>query len=316
MTHPRIAIIGTVNPEIISGPLAAMPAWGSQLKSPRTEIVYAGSAARVAFPLHRLGCRTAIVSVVGRDAFGDGCLAALRAREVDIRGIARLEGRGTASCIALVREDAQRSYVTDTGILAQCDDAFLQQALPLLSACDRVLLTGLFTLPGLTVAGTARLFEALRARGVATLLDTGWQLDGWPAAVQRELPALLRAADVVLPNRDEIARMTGIAGGAEAQLRALRALGARDIYLKLDGDGAACLAGDTPATVPAVPITPVNTTAAGECFNAGVLYGLAEGLPPAGILDFANRLAAHYVATGQYADAATVQGPPETWAGG
>jgi sugar/nucleoside kinase (ribokinase family) len=211
--------------------------------------------------------------------------------------------------VALVREDGQRVYLSDVGIMDRFDEALLRRHLEQLGACDFVLLTGLFSITGLALPGVGRVFAELRARGVVTLLDTGWHMEGWPEAVRGDLRGLLRETDYVLPNLEEIAGMTNATGRPEALLRALREAGARGIFLKLGEAGAAGLIGEEMMAAAAVPIVPRNTTAAGECFNAGVLHGLAQGWLPAAVLSFANRLAAHYVATGEYAAEAAV--PPE-----
>ena len=296
----RIAIIGTINPEIICGPISEIPDWGTQAVASRTDIFYAGSSARVAFPLRSLGHEVSVFGIVGSDAFGEACLSELRAWGIDASGVEQIEGGRTASCIAMVRNDGERLYVSDTDILKEYDCGFLDRQLDRLSEFDFALITGLFEIAGLTTHAARSFFSELRERGVTTLLDTGWHLDGWTNAALEEFYPLLRETDYILPNLDEIVKMTGVAGDTETLLRALRRKGANGIYLKLGSRGAACLAGDEIHGVEAVPVTAINTTAAGECFNAGVLHGLAAGMTPPEVLEFANRLSAHYVATGEY----------------
>ncbi len=284
----------------MTGPVSAIPEWGTQAETPRTELVYAGSAPRVAFPLRALGHEVSVFGVVGNDSFGDGCLRELRLRDIDIDGVEQLDGQRTASCIAIVRDDAQRTYISDTAILDKCDEAFLRRHLERLATFDYVLLTGLFAISGLTMAAVLAAFSKMRASGTTTLLDTGWHMQGWPQPVLDELYDLLPETDFILPNAEEMAKMANAEAAPEIVLHALRRNGARDIFLKLGRLGAACLVEDELVITPAVPITPTNTTAAGECFNAGVLHGLVKGMSPSAVLDFANRLAAHYVAEGEY----------------
>jgi sugar/nucleoside kinase (ribokinase family) len=295
-----IAVIGTINPEIIAGPVREIPAWGTQISSHQTEVVYAGSAARVAFPLRCLEHEVSVFGVVGNDAFGAKCLSELRGWGINADGVEEIKGERTASCIAIVREDAQRLYISDTEILCKSDDRYLHRQLGHLARFSFVLLTGLFAMMGLTMSGVRSVFSALRKQGVTTLLDTGWHLAGWTGAALEEFYPLLQETDFVLPNLAEIMKMTGADGNPEALMRALHYKGANNIYLKMDNRGAACLVKDEFFSVDAIPITPKDTTAAGECFNAGVLHGLALGMTSSEVLDFANRLSAHYVATGSY----------------
>jgi sugar/nucleoside kinase (ribokinase family) len=295
-----IAVIGSINPEIMTGPVREMPAWGTETASRQTEVVYAGSTARVGFPLRCLQHEVSVFGVVGDDDFGAKCLSELRKWGMNVDGVEEIKGERTCTCIAIVREDAERLLITDTRILAKSDDGYLQRQFRQLSRFDFVLLTGLFEMEGLTMSGARNVFSALRKQGVITLLDTGWPVAGWTEALLEEFYPLLREADFVLPNLTEIMKMTGAEANPEALARSLRHQGANDIYLKLGNRGAACLVGDEFFAVDAIPITPKNTTAAGECFNAGVLHGLALGMGPREVLDFANRLSAHYVATGSY----------------
>lgn len=297
----RIAIIGTINAEIITGPIRRLPPWGRQTRSPRTEICYAGSAARVAFPLRALGHGGgAVFGVIGDDVFGAGCRRELKAHGVAVDGVEQIRGERTASCIAMVRRDGERLYLSDLGVLGKCDDRFLERWAARLSTCQYVLLTGLFTLPGLTARGVRRCFAHLRARGVTTLLDPGWHMERSSAFPRRELAGLLKETDYFLPNAHETAQWTGKRGNVRTQLAALRAMGANGIFLKLGARGAACLVKDEFIRAKRVPIRPRNTTAAGECFNAGVLHGLTQGWKATAILQLANRMAARYVATGHY----------------
>jgi len=254
----------------------------------------------VAFPLRCLEHEVAVFGVVGDDAFGAQCLSELREWGINVDGVEEIKGERTCSCIAIVREDAERLLITDAKILCKSDDGYLQRQFRQLSRFDFVLLTGLFEMEGLTMSGVRTVFSALRKQGVTTLLDTGWHLAGWTEAALEGFYPLLQETDFVLPNLAEIMKMTGAEGNPEALMRALQYKGANDIYLKLGHRGAACLVRDEFFSVDAIPIVPMNTTAAGECFNAGVLHGLVLGMASSEVLDFANRLSAHYVATGSY----------------
>ncbi len=297
----KIAVIGMLNMEFITGPLPHLPEWGTQARSPQTQALYSGTTLRVGAPLRVLGDQVSAFAVNAEDDFGRGCLRALQSWGIGVEGVEQMEGERTASCVAIVRDDGERMMISDLGVAPKCDDAYLERHLAQLLQFDLVLLSGLFILTGLTMAGVRNVFHELRKAGVITLLDTGWHLGGWPQTMLEELYLLLRESDYVLPNRDEICKMAGREGEPEALLRALRAKGANNIYLKLGRNGAACLVDDEFCSVEGIAVTPLNTMAAGECFDAGALHGLATGMTTSAVLDFANRLAAHYVATGEYA---------------
>lgn len=121
---------------------------------------------------------------------------------------------------------------------------------------------------------TPELEAAARRRGMTVSVDaTGgpW----WSSP--RPLAATLAHADVLFANRAEITAMTGEAEPRRALERAARYCGCA--VIKLGAAGAIGLAGGELRAVPADPVTIVDTTGAGDCFNAGFLAGWLGGLP-------------------------------------
>jgi sugar/nucleoside kinase (ribokinase family) len=96
--------------------------------------------------------------------------------------------------------------------------------------------------------------------------------------VQPDEPALrrvLRAVDVFFPNLREARHLTGLAEPHSA----LAALGelCRLPVLKAGAAGAYALVDGKIVHAPAIDITPVDTTGAGDCFNAGFIKAWLEG---------------------------------------
>ena len=81
--------------------------------------------------------------------------------------------------------------------------------------------------------------------------------------------------------------MTG-EGDCERILRKLGAAGARRVAVKLGRDGAALLWDGEVTQVGAFPAQPVDTTGAGDCFNAGFLHFWLQGESPLNCLRAAN----------------------------
>ena len=134
---------------------------------------------------------------------------------------------------------------------------------------------------------------------IATARDAGATLSVDPssAAPLAAAPGFLdwvRDADLLLPNRDEAAVLTGVAE-PEAAARALCAH-AREVVVTLGAEGALWSDGDAVLHVPAFPVVRGDSTGAGDAFAAGLLQARAAGAAPADALRAGCALAARAVA--------------------
>jgi sugar/nucleoside kinase (ribokinase family) len=111
------------------------------------------------------------------------------------------------------------------------------------------------------------LFARARRAGLTTSLDTGFDPSGrWDGGLRETL----READLFFPNEVELQSLTGCPDPAEG-LRAL-AGGRTRVVAKLGAAGAMALDGGSIVHVPAYPVQAVDTTGAGDSFNAGFLH--------------------------------------------
>ncbi|MDQ3252990.1 MAG: ribokinase, partial [Acidobacteriota bacterium] len=128
-------------------------------------------------------------------------------------------------------------------------------------------------IPLSTVERAARIGKA---NGALVILD--------PAPAQSISDELLALADYVTPNETELAALTDSSFGerldtrdAEAKARELLSRGARKVIVKMGAQGALLVAAEESQWWHAVPVTPVDTTAAGDAFNAAFAVALADG---------------------------------------
>jgi sugar/nucleoside kinase (ribokinase family) len=128
------------------------------------------------------------------------------------------------------------------------------------------------------------LAQWLREGGTTTSIDVGWQ-EGWladPASI-----AALAHVDWFLPNDHEAERLTG-ESNPHRMLAWFRQRGVPGAVVKLGPRGSAASIQGECVTAPSIPVTPVDTTGAGDCFNAGFLYGVLRGMPLNKCLRFGN----------------------------
>ena len=287
--NEKVCIIGTLNMELILGKLTQIPAWGTQSVVEDLKLTAAGSAARVAFPLSRLGAKSYIVGNVGTDTYGHEIINTIRRYGLSTEGIEETDHQQTGVCVSLVREDGQRMFVSFLGSLSSFNEDAIIRHYQLIQEADYLLLTGYFVLPGLRARSLRDIFRKAKQDGKVVLLDTGWDFGGWSKQTREEIFSLLEYVDIFLPNYDEARMLTGYSSVDDIAKELLSYDTAR-VIMKSGDEGSFAISEGRIYKEPAFPTQVVDTTAAGEAFNAGVLFGLINKWEIRRILRFSNAL--------------------------
>jgi ribokinase len=272
-----IVVFGSINMDLVTR-TPRLPAPGETLTAHGFVTTPGGKGANQAVACARLGATTRMVGRVGDDVFGAALRGSLGQYGVDTSFVATQPGASGIAAIA-VSDAAENTILIvagANGAVGQADIAALDDALD----GAQVLLLQL-EVPLAAVTGAAR---AARARGVTVVLD--------PAPAVPLPDELMRLVDIITPNETEAALLTGIAPHDDAAVvaaaAALRARGAGTAVIKLGGRGAFVDDGQSRAFIPAFPVTPVDTVAAGDAFNGGLAVGLDAGLTLAAALRLAS----------------------------
>ena len=239
-----------------------------------------GGAAITAMGLARLGRRTGLIGAVG--AIDSGwVLESLWRGGVDVSRVLNVPGEYTGTSVAIsglaisgvaISGENERAFLTWPGANAHFMEAFDDSAL---------LATHLHWSAPVDVASLRR----ARATGFSISLDIGFASAGPP--VLEALPLV----DWFFPNESEAHRITGEAT-AEAMLRAFAAAGAQGVVVKLGSRGAAMLVDGKYLEQAPPPVEAIDTTGAGDCFDAGFLDTWLNGGSAAECLRIANFCAA------------------------
>jgi len=267
-------VVGDCNPDLVISGDDVVPEFGQHEKLVGgMALLIGGSATITAVAAARLGLRVALVAAVGDDPAGD-LMASLLAREgVDTRSVLVRPGLATGMT-AVLSSGADRAILTALGAMPTLTAADVPAAL--LARARHLHVSSYFLLESALGAGLAGLLAAARAGGLTTSLDPNYDPAGrWG---DQRLRAALGEVDVFLPNEAEALGISG-ASSVPAAAGLLAGL-ARSVVIKLGDRGALCQAagGGPPVLVALPPLPPVDTTGAGDCFNAGVIAGLLDGL--------------------------------------
>lgn len=273
-----VLVVGELNADLIlRGPIT--PAYGQveQLLDDAT-LAIGSSSAIFACGVARLGLKVGFIGKVGDDLFGRFMVDSLRERGIDTRGIQVDPSVKTGLTVILSRDD-DRALLTYLGSIAalrpeDVDPGQLKRA-------RHLHLGSFYLLDGLR-PGVPNLFARARAAGLTTSLDTNYDpRELWDG----ELGAVLKNTDVFLPNAAELRAITR-RPDIETGLAALRDR-VGTIAVKMGGEGARAVRGPVEAQAPILSVPVVDTTGAGDSFDAGFVYGYLAGWDLARIVRFA-----------------------------
>lgn len=227
-----------------------------------------GSAANTVVGLSRLGVRTGYIGKVGNDADGGALLRDLENERVETAGVRACEGR-SGVCMSLVDGTGLRSLLVDPGV----NDAIALEEVSL----DYVRTFELIHMTSFMCRATDLSFRTQLA--LAQELNVPITLDPGQLYAERgtaQLEPIIRRCRAMLPNRRELKLMTGL--GPKGGARKLLGLGAEMVVVKMGMRGCYVTDGDLECRIPAFGGRGIDTTGAGDAFNAGFIWGLLKGL--------------------------------------
>ena len=269
MSRFDLLVVGEINPDLILRGDDLAPAFGQAEKLvDDADLEIGSSAAIMACGAARLGLRTAFVGVVGDDPFGRFMLGAMARRGVDV-GACRVDPALRTGVSVILSRPSDRAILTFPGAIPALRASDVPDAL--LEASAHLHLGSYFLLDALR-PDTPALFERARARGLSTSLDTNFDPSGaWDGGLEQLLPWV----DVLLPNETEALKLSGLPDLPAA----LAALADRvgTVAVKRGADGGEARRGPEAARRGALAVEVVDTTGAGDSFDAGFLYGWTRG---------------------------------------
>jgi ribokinase len=279
----RVLIVGSVNVDLVVQ-TERLPLPGETVMGGTFSRFHGGKGGNQAVAAARLGVPVMLVAALGDDEFGAEARAALAREGVGTDVLVTLDHTATGVALILVDAKAENQIAVAPGANAGLTAAHVRQALVRLNphAGDAVIVT--HEIP------TAAAREALRIGrqgGAWTILN--------PAPADGLDRSVISLADVVVPNRGELARLVaddarraGRTPDSEEPVKAARTLleanaegpgAGKAILVSLGAAGAVLVRRDGPAVdIKAPKVKAIDATGAGDALNGALAAALAGGL--------------------------------------
>lgn len=264
MKQYDVAAIGELNADLVVTGLNGIPQAGKEIIADRYSITLGSSTAICASGLSKLGLKTVFVGKVGNDHLGKVVLEGLKKNDVKMDYVVTDDAIKTGLTISL-SDRKDRALVTYLGSISELKFEDID-----LSILDKVrhIHVGSFFLQSKLREGLPKLFALAKKKNVTTSLDAGWDdTRNWDYGIWDVLPY----TDVFFPNETEALHIAKTGNLSEAVDRLAEKCGT--VVVKLGPKGAIAKRGGRVMTQKTYEsLKAVDTTGAGDSFNAGFLY--------------------------------------------
>jgi sugar/nucleoside kinase (ribokinase family) len=262
----KILVAGELNVDLIMSGLPSLPVLGQELIGTGFQMAMGSSSAITAARLAALGAQVDFVGQVGSDDLGRFVLRELGKFGVGTGSIEIVPDASTDVTIALTYEH-DRALLTYPGLMATFDGVAIR---PDLLASHVHLHVGSFFLQTGLQPHLPHLFQRAHAAGLTTSLDTGWDpREQWWK--NDHLAPTLAETDYFLPNETEAAALCDGLWNPSALANRVNGV----LVVKRGSDGALAIPAHSKheqIEVAAFSVEMVDTTGAGDAFNAGFIY--------------------------------------------
>lgn len=270
-------IVGDFFIDIVMSGFHQLPRLGEEAFANTMRTDVGGGAAITSAGLAKLGVNVAVLGVVGHE---DGMWICKRLMSAGVNASAlEIHPSEPSGHTVSVSTPEDRAFFTYYGANQQLTTLIKEKEARALMASARHVHFACGPDPVLD----AKLFRELRRHDCNLSIDVGWHESWLTDPLSYEL---LRQVDIFFPNEREGELMTGASEPREI-LRGLEDKGVRRVALKLGANGAMLDWDGQIFRCPPYPVEPVDTTGAGDSFDAGFIHGWLAGSPPEECLQIA-----------------------------
>jgi ribokinase len=282
---PRITVVGSYATGLTMK-VDRLPSTGETVLGTGYRVDYGGKGSNQAVGCVRLGAEVSFVANIGKDSFGEMALGLYRDEKVDVTYLRRTDQAPTGVGFIIVESTSGHNCITiDPGANELLTPADVAQ-------CEETLKSSAVVITQLEIPVEAAEAALVRGRacGALTILN--------PAPVRPLPSSVMQHVDILTPNEVEARVLTGRSpngiskGNREREdetiARDLIRAGVKQVVMTLGEDGALIVTESLCKRIPAIQVPlVVDTTGAGDAFNAGLATAIASGASLEAAVEFA-----------------------------
>ncbi|MEM7821402.1 MAG: sugar kinase [Candidatus Aenigmatarchaeota archaeon] len=277
-----LSVIGDINLDIISLPLKNYPEKDKQTTIPKLIVQLGGSSAIFASACSKLGLKTRFIGRLGYDFVSEFLIKEIKKACVETK-IKRVECEEAGITISLTFEDMKRAMITFGG----SNSNLSRKDFSLKEIEGKILHMGGFNLLESLRKDVYEIFKQARKKNMKTSLDPNWDPRNWPSGRVKDVIKILGITDFFFPDYEEGKAITKLSEPKEIISRLLDYCKGI-VALKLGRMG--CMIGRDSEIffVKGFKVKAIQTTGAGDIFDAGFIKAFLSGLSLKDCGKFAN----------------------------
>jgi ribokinase len=282
---PAVALLGDILTDVILQ-IPGYPPPGGDGIADQMHLRCGGSVTNTAILLARLGLDARLLGKFGRDSWAGHLTEILHREGVDLSKVQIDDETGTGLTVAVVTPNGERTMFTYRGANTTLSP---QNIVP-----GSLSGAGGLHLSGYALLSPPQSEAALAAAGLAAQMKIPVSLDLGVEPALRLGPRLIEqlpGLDLLILGIPELQQVSP-AERLETGIEHLLLAGIGRVALKLGENGCRIFTHTEQVSLPGFPVTPVDTTGAGDAFSAGLLFGSLNGLSLSAASLLANSLGA------------------------
>jgi ribokinase len=272
----RITAIGNANIDITLF-LEEMPGYDEDILADDIIFGPGGSASNFAAASSHLGAESFLIACVGSDLFGEVFLKEMKAHNVSTEWIKRIREERTGTVVVIQERGRQRRMITMRGANSRLGTLDFSEFLPLLRSSDVVHISSVYED---VVSGVLKVYRGISwDPGIKIVRKMGRRIIDYLSGVKR-LFMNIKEAELVFKGEDEVKKISKEV----------------DVILKMGSRGARAYVEGRVYEQKAVEAKAVDTTGAGDIFDAACTIALLRGMDVNSSLKLANAAASIKIA--------------------